>query len=279
MITMEIMNRFAQESFRFVTKRTDFASQLDEYENVAESDLLLPLDMPQRRHSLRITSEGYEFMAPMDSIASTTLSTTAYKGLGDDYRRYLREREMIIIGEDTRSIVGDTTIFPFRAIGAADYTTGKSVCTVTMISRTSALTAAHCVWRKSTNQPQPMTAMAPGRYFDPSLGRAVEPFGTWEVDYMTTFHEYEDFGVEAYDMAVVTYKPANRPDLGCTEAVYPGDVVGYVGIDRVAGTSTAVNDPRLATITVTGYPSDYKSGQMVTSGPCSRNRKCESDLF
>lgn len=276
MITMEIMNRFSQDSFRFVTKRTQFASQLDDYENRSESntnEIMATMDMPVQRYFLRITSEGYEFMAPIvDSATVTEIapSTNAHKGLAEGYRRRrLREREVLVIGDDTRSIVADTTLFPYRAIGAADFTRGESVCTVTMISRTSALTAGHCVWRESTNEPQPMTRIAPGRFVEGEYD--VEPFGTWDVDYMTTFQEFKDFSNDAYDMAVVTYKPVDRPDIGCTE-VYPGDVVGYVGIDRVKGTDTAVNDPRLNTMTVTGYPSDYQSGQMVTSNACSRTR-------
>lgn len=217
-ITMDVMNRFAQESFRFVTKRTQFASQLDDYENVVESDLEESLEMPQRRYFLRITSEGYEFMAPLDSTSSAGIPTSnnAHTGLAEGYRKLLRDRDLIVIGADTRSVVLDTTAFPYRAIGSADYTTGKSVCTVTMISRTSALTAAHCVWRKSTNEPQQMIKVAPGRYVD-SFGNMVDPFGTWEVDYMTTFQEFKDFGNAQFDMAVVTYKPSNRPDLGCSQ--------------------------------------------------------------
>lgn len=275
MITMDTMNRFAKESFRFVTKRTQFASQLDDYDNVAESDLVEPINMPQQRLFVRLTSDGSEYMAPLASSLSSGIpsSTVGNEGLaGNGSRKLLRDRNLIVLGPDSRSVVTDTTVLPYRAIGSADFTTGKSACTVTMISRTSALTAGHCVWRKSTNEQQPMISIAPARYVDALTGSMIEPFGTWEVDYVSTFPEFKDFGIEAFDMAVVTYKASNRPDLGCSE-VYPGDVVGWLGIEKVLGTSTAVNDPRLATITVTGYPSDYKPGQMVTSNACSRNGK------
>ncbi|GAX24115.1 hypothetical protein FisN_9Hh368 [Fistulifera solaris] len=271
-ITMDVMNRFAHESFRFVTKRVKFATQLDDYEDVVESDLVDRLGVPLRSHFLRITSEGYEFMAPLESTQSTGTpgSSAANEGLaGQVDRKLLRDRNLIVIGTDTRSIVPDTTAFPFRAIGSADYnyTKGTSICTVTMISRTSALTAGHCVWRTSTNEPLPMMKVAPGRYVDASTGSMIDPYGTWDVDYTTTFQNYKEKD-EQFDMAVVTFKPSNRPDLGCSN-VYPGDVVGFVGIDRVLGTSSAVNDPRLASLTVTGYPNDY-FGKMVTSNACSR---------
>jgi hypothetical protein len=51
----------------------------------------------------------------------------------------------------------------------------------------------------------------------------------------------------------------------------PGDIVGYLGIDLVAGTNTSVTDTRLQTITLTGYPYDFDE-QMVTSGVCSDSR-------
>ncbi len=304
-ITMDIMNRFVHDSFRFVTKRVKFATQLDDYEDVVEADLVDRLEMPLRPHFLRITSEGYEFMAQLESTTSIGIpgSSAANEGLaGQTDRKLLRERNLIVIGADARSIVPDTTVFPFRAIGSADYnyTKGTSVCTVTMISRTSALTAGHCVWRTSTNEPLPMIKVAPGRYVDASTGSMVDPYGTWDVDYTTTFREYKDLKDEKFDMAVVTFKPSNRPDLGCSNVYVsifrfslvspdcnpaasplvffpspkPGDVVGFVGIDRVLGTSSVVNDPRLASFTVTGYPSDY-FGKMVTSNACSREGKSD----
>lgn len=276
-ITMDVMTRFARESFRFVTKRTKFATQLDDYENVAESDLIEPLDMPQHRRFVRITSDGHEYMAPLDSSSSAAIpsSSAGNEGLaGEGSRKLLRERDLIVIGADMRSVVADTTVLPYRAIGSVDFTTGKSACTVTMISRTSALTAGHCVWRTSTNQPMPMLTVSPGRYVDATTGSIIDPFGSWAVDYVTTFPEFKETGIETFDMAVVTYKPSNRPDLGCSQ-VYPGDVVGWLGISKVAATSSVVNDPRLATITVTGYPSDYQDGEMVTSNACSRTGKCQ----
>lgn len=122
-----------------------------------------------------------------------------------------------MIGNDTRSAVPDTTIFPFRAIGAADFSWGNNSCTVTMISRTSALTAAHCVWNFNEGKPMPMTRIAPGRYFDTETNQHKEPFSMWTVDYTTTFGAYRETRSRVFDMAVVTYKPIERPDLGCAE--------------------------------------------------------------
>lgn len=63
----------------------------------------------------------------------------------------------------------------------------------------------------------PMTRIAPGRYFDTETNTQKEPFGMWEVEYTTEFGVYRETKSRKFDMAVVTYKPLNRPDLGCSE--------------------------------------------------------------
>jgi hypothetical protein len=45
--------------------------------------------------------------------------------------------------------------------------------------------------------------------------------------------------------------------------------VGYVAIDSITSSSNGVTDPRIADITITGYPYDFRRGEMTTSGPCS----------
>lgn len=267
------MRRFADENFRFVMKRTKFATEVEDMEDLSMFDDYVLNEMGGDRHFVRITSEGYEYSSRYSLLNETVGPTTPYKGLAEGYEFIVQNRNLIIIGNDTRSAVPDTTIFPYRAIGAADYAWGDNGCTATMISRTSALTAAHCVWNYVEARPMPMTRLAPGRYHDPTKSPpTAQPFGMWEVDYTTSFGAYREFRSSAFDMAVVTYKPVNRPDLGCSE-VYPGDIVGFVGIDSVTGTSTAVIDHRTSTITVTGYPYDFRRGEMTTSGPCSPERK------
>ena len=63
----------------------------------------------------------------------------------------------------------------------------------------------------------PMVRVAPGRFFDLETNKPKDPFGTWEVDYTTAFGPYRETKSRTFDMAVVTYKPINRPDLGCSE--------------------------------------------------------------
>lgn len=137
-----------------------------------------------------------------------------------------------------------------------------------MISKTSALTAGHCIYDKAEKKQRPMVKFAPGRYHDPSQAdNTSEPFGTFEFDYATTFQGFIDTGHQYFDMGVITFKKRKRGILGFL-SVFPGDVVGSLSIDRVNGNSTTVNDTRLTTMTVTGFPYDVDQGAMTTSGGC-----------
>lgn len=87
-----------------------------------------------------------------------------------------------------------------------------------MISRTSALTAGHCVWNTNTKTALNMTAFAPGRYRDVTKrDGSAEPFGTWAVDYVSIFGNFQQYGQSNFDMAVVTFKPRIRNDPNCRE--------------------------------------------------------------
>ncbi len=212
------ITRFADEEFRFVTKRTRYAKKIENLENMSAFDDEYEVEeMGIDRHYVRITSDGYEYASRYSLLNETLGPTTLYKGLADGYEFIVKNRNLIIIGNDTRSAVPDTTLYPFRAIGASDYRWGNNSCTATMISRTSALTAAHCVWNYNEGRPMPITRIAPGRYFDSESNQHLEPFGMWEVDYATAFGEYRETRNRYFDMAVVTYKPISRPDLGCDE--------------------------------------------------------------
>ena len=137
-----------------------------------------------------------------------------------------------------------------------------------MISKTSAITAGHCIYDKDAKKQRNIIKFAPGRYSDLSQAdNTSEPFGTFEFDYATTFQGFIDTGHQYFDMGVITFKKRKRGILSFL-SVFPGDVVGTLSIDRVNVTSTAVDDARLTTMTVTGYPYDLPKGQMTTSGGC-----------
>ncbi|GAX27050.1 hypothetical protein FisN_9Lh370 [Fistulifera solaris] len=270
-ITRAIMNRFAKENFRFVTKEIEFSTEPIVEEGSAEDEfnIFSPLQESATKSIVRVTHEGYKFIAKASSSTKMT-STQPYRGVVEDTSSNLRHRKLDVIGPDTRSVIGNTSVFPYRTIGAVDYN-NPTLCTATMISRRSGLTAGHCAYSYSSKTWRPMKKIAPGRYIDLTQpDKTAEPFGTWDVDYVTVMQAYIANRSRTADIAVVTYKPRNETRYTCRDStqVYPGDIVGYLGIDLVAGTDTSVTDTRLQTMTLTGYPYDFDE-QMVTSGRCS----------
>jgi V8-like Glu-specific endopeptidase len=274
------MSRFAKESFRFVTKETDFSTEPIRDEFIHNSNVFSPPDdSPDGFYTVRVTSEGYKFISQVKSFAKIQGPTPSYEGRIAENQSRLRKRKMVIIGEDTRTAVPDTTIMPYRTMGALDYNFTDSGCTITMISPTSGITAAHCLYDKTAKLPLNVTRFAPGRFYDPEQDDDTsEPFGTWDVDYTSYFKGWEETGHEMYDMGVVTFKKRRRRFLGIF-SVYPGDFVGYMSIDRVAGTSNSVNDVRLSTMTITGYPYDVDEGSMTTTGLCPTERKFQKEII
>jgi V8-like Glu-specific endopeptidase len=276
-VTLESMKRFEKENFKFVAKRdpSKFTAPDDSlYDNlpVEEADTG---DSPEDDNSIefvRMTSDGYEYKYIANYDSPSHYGSTQANPKGSEAGEHLR-RSLKVIGTDTRSQVTNTQSFPFRAIAEIDYGKGEGGCTSTLISRNAALTAGHCVFNRRTNEYHPISRIAPGRYRSESS--TIEPYGTWDVDYATTFSQYKTSGSRGYDIAVLTLKPrivANNEDQ--CDYLYPGDAVGYVGIAR-----PSIGDSRLNGARITGYPADRSNGEMWTSGTCSGGWNTGGDYF
>lgn len=263
------MTRFISRGYRFVAKTTKFSNRPDEenFDSRSTSSLFREenaraIESNMEPYYVLFTPEGYEYAYRGESVRSYKGPTTPYTGIAE------HRRDLAVIGVDTRRVVTDTKAFPFRTIGEADFGNSEGGCTLTMISRNAALTAGHCVYSVKNKAPIPMSRIAPGRYRD-SSGRTVAPYGTWNVETVQTFGEFISNGNFLFDLAVVTFKPTTRSDMQNCAFVYPGDVVGFVAIDRPRTSNGRVNDNRLSLATITGYPADFPDGVMATSGTCS----------
>ncbi|GAX24111.1 hypothetical protein FisN_9Hh364 [Fistulifera solaris] len=270
-VTMELMTRFISRGYRFVSKNTRFLSQP---ENIEESVVVSAAESASvgavediEPYFVLFTPDGYEYAyRATDSLPSYPGPTPLYMGM-----QQLRERNLAIIGADTRTAITNTRAYPYRTIGEADFGTLEGGCTLTMISRNAAITAGHCVYNFQNKVPIQMKRIAPGRYRD-SSGNTVEPFGTWEVETMQTFGQFKAQGNMTFDLAVVTFAPETRDNMQNCPYVYPGDVVGFLSLDRAQTSGGRVSDSRLASSTITGYPADFPNGVMATSGTCSKGR-------
>jgi V8-like Glu-specific endopeptidase len=234
-IPMSTMTRFVD--YRFVGKRlpsTNFEEDIrylleEQMINETDDDFLEEMD-DQFIPNYRFTPEGYEYRTTLMFEEEALLQPVAPQlgllgenGLeGDGENDATRKRrELVLIGQDSRTPVADTTRYPFRTIANADYWWGEGGCSLTLISRTSALTAGHCVWNTNRKAPMNMTAIAPARFRDATKrDGTAEPFGTWEVDYVSLFGNFQQFGHTNFDIAVVTYKPRIRNNLSTCRELY-----------------------------------------------------------
>jgi len=267
-ITVDVMRRFESENFRFVGKlQPDRFLQPDfsRYDNMtAENGTFKSTDAAYTY--VRVTKEGHQYTARVDpSKLPEASASEPFPGLyllkDAGSNRYL-QRALAVIGKDNRVLVRDTKLFPYRAIGEADFGSQDGGCTVTMVARNAAITAGHCVYDESRGQYLALNSVGLGRYH---LDNArASPFGVWTVDTRTTTAEYLQSGSENYDIAVITFVPQTRNDCDHT---YPGDVVGWLGMDRAHRSSTGL-DYRLSRAIIAGYPADKAAGQMWKSGPC-----------
>jgi V8-like Glu-specific endopeptidase len=218
-------------------------------DSIPEEDDRTPEDNNATSRALRMTPGGYEYGPPEDP------------SYGDAEPDPLEsERGFGVIGADTRSKVSDTTTFPYRAIAQVDYDYARTGgCTATMISRNTALTAAHCVFDYDAGTFKNATQISPGRYR--SDGTIYDPYGIWYVAEKLVFQSYAEDENRNHDIGVIKLYP--KTINGC-EHTYPGDVVGYLDISK-----PSIDDSRLSNSRVTGYPGDKSLGEMWTSGQCS----------
>lgn len=163
-----------------------------------------------------------------------------------------------VIGEDERTLVSNTTVYPYSAMGQLEFGNG-TFCSGTVISRNAILTAAHCVYDMETNEWFQLHRFTPGRFR--ADDRVEDPFGEWYPTSATVYQAYKG-AVKSkhrfnYDYAVVLLAP--RED-GCT---FIGDVVGFAGIRKTELGEKSLNDA-----TINGYPQDMAYGSMWSTGNC-----------
>ena len=116
-ITREIMNRFAKESFRFVTKVIDYSREPIR-EDSSSDNIFSPQETPNAFNAVRVTSEGYKFISKVKAFAQIQGPTVSSQGNITENAPRLRKRNLVVLGADTRSKVPDTTGMPYRTIGA-----------------------------------------------------------------------------------------------------------------------------------------------------------------
>lgn len=92
-------------------------------------------------------------------------------------------------------------------------------CTATLISRSTAITAAHCVYNNGW-YPTPFVAFGAQNYYA-GQAYAIKPFGEYLPSSITIPNAWISGGQSLYDYAVVEFSPS-----------YPGDYTGWLGAQQ-----------------------------------------------
>ena len=81
-----------------------------------------------------------------------------------DENRFYNYRNLVVIGEDSRRIVAETTSLPYARIGEFDYQKNvEGGCTGTVVGSDYVLTAGHCVYDLKRGQFNLPLQFSPGR--------------------------------------------------------------------------------------------------------------------
>ena len=199
-----------------------------------------------------VTSDGHQYMAPMDSLDVTVkdVQEPASSGGGG-----VRGRRTAVIGEDTRQIITDTSLHPFFYIGQLNYPGIGGGCTGTIVASRSIVTAGHCLYDTEKSSWLYPDTFAPGRY---NLGRTAatmkDPYGLWEADYYFVTQTYFNTGEWDVDLGIVLYSD--------TFLVNDGPP------DYSISTATVGDSWWLDQSEIVGYPGDTAPGSLWTTGRC-----------
>lgn len=271
-VSLEEMQRHETEGFKLVAKRLSFAdgSSIESHYDIDNKAVRTRLSAPVRPEIIRARMISYK--DGLEYVASYNVAelNQGVQSKADPFDPGSERRHLL-------DLVENTLPFPNSAIGqieaAVDSSQARGLCTGTLVSRNSILTAAHCVYDTDRQNFIQSGSFFPGRYLT-SEG-VVNPYGSWTGAEAITYEFYtqSEFPVDAdsftFDMAVIRLDPDSD---GC----YAGDVAGFVGYE-VAG----IGDSGLDRATITGYPGRTKPpGAQWTTGNCPGDAfDCDLDFY
>jgi V8-like Glu-specific endopeptidase len=222
-------------------------------------------ELKKERRAVRITADGDEYLSslledialPEGQLFEPFKPSSKEEQDSNVTSARTGNRRDTTIGTDDRTRITATTTYPYSTIGRL----AGIGCTGTVISRTSVLTNAHCVYSLASN-----TWYSNPGPFQPARSGSSIPYGNWDYEYITIYSNYYNPAlIQAcggrskingdWDIAVMNIKPLNNRLIG--------EVVGGTGL-----VSTYPTNPALQSATITGYPGDKGGKTEMWYSPC-----------
>lgn len=258
-LTSEVLNQFESEGFVYLGKQTLIKPSAERIKDIVRGQVGDGKINPGRKQNVvRVTAEGRVYGDSSKRKPLLKAPGRKQRELRDFLPK--QRRELDIIGQDDRTQVIDTTIYPYSAIGQIymgleDVVT--NICSGMVVSSDAVLTAGHCVNEGSGGSSYAILDFAPG------LVGGTNPFGSWTFSYATTYASWAQDGSYDGDIAIIRYSQLANPDKPLL-----GDTVGV-------GSMTALSCTDLPTTLLnSGYPSDK---YVPTFGYSQWQQQCKND--
>jgi len=203
LVSMKTMKRFKDGGFKYVArrKRTRFGED-EENKGIRSIHGLRKGTV----RAARLTSEGDEYVSDAIDVSNDegrrVQSTTFIDRDEEVDHENDSHRGLAILGEDTRTKVSRTDVWPYNVVGSLFPSWLNKGCTATVVSKTSILTVLHCLYNQTSQTWMDVDKFAPARYRT-SSGEIVDPYGVWDVDYVTVYKDHLNDGNSDYEFGIV----------------------------------------------------------------------------
>lgn len=261
-LTSDIVNKFEREGFVYLGRQTMVQADPERIKEIVRGEA--PggkANVGRKQRAIRATNDGYVYGDSSMRRPPVKPQASHQRKLSDFMPK--QRRELDVIGLDDRTLVQDTSVYPYSAIGLIGFgpVDFQNLCSGMVVASDAIVTAAHCVHEGSGGSFFGYLKFAPGAV------NTTAPFGIWSASHVTTYTSWAAGYKEwEFDIAIIRFSQEFNPDKGLL-----ADIVG-------AGSMTPIDCSVLPTVLLnSGYPSDKFTLTNGIQGYTQWYQQCKND--